>query len=178
MIPTIETERLLLREFKQSDIDAYTAICADPEVVKFLSSGVPMNREEAWRHMAMILGHWQLRGYGLWAVEEKETGSLVGRVGLLNPEDWPGLELAWTLARAQWHRGFATEAAHAALDYAFRVVKADHIISLIHVENLASVKVAERIGERLERTIPFKSRKFSVYGIWRPRETDHSVSHG
>ena len=165
MIETIETDRLVLRAFRPADIDEYGAICADAEVMKYL--GPPKTREDAWRHMAMVLGHWQLHGYGLWAVEEKATGALAGRVGLLNPEDWPGLELAWTLARHHWHRGFATEAALVALVYAFNVVKADHVISLIHPENLASVRVAERIGERLERSIVFKGQPTSVYGIWR-----------
>jgi hypothetical protein len=77
MIPTIETNRLVLRAFRQTDIDEYAAMCADTEVMRYLSGGTPMNREDAWRHMAMILGHWQLRGYGLWAVTDMPTKGYV-----------------------------------------------------------------------------------------------------
>ena len=91
----METERLILREFRENDFDAYAAMCADAEVMRFL--GGVMKRMDAWRQMAMFIGHWRLRGYGLWAVEEKATGEFIGRVGLLNPEGWPGLEVAWTL---------------------------------------------------------------------------------
>ena len=81
--------------------------------------GKTFDRLETWRHMAFMVGHWQLRGYGPWAVEEKASGELVGRVGFLNPEGWPAFELGWTLARKFWGRGYATEAARRALDYGF-----------------------------------------------------------
>jgi RimJ/RimL family protein N-acetyltransferase len=168
VIPILETPRLLMRGFRQSDIDEYAAICADVEVTKYLSSP-PMSREEAWRHMAMILGHWELRGYGMWAVEEKATGHLLGRIGLLNPEDWPGLELGWILGRQHWHRGFATEGARAALEYAFSTLGAERIISLIRKENLPSTRVAEHIGERFEREVPFKGTDVLMFAISRPR---------
>jgi RimJ/RimL family protein N-acetyltransferase len=116
-VVTLETQRLLLRQFCFDDLDALAAIGADLEVMEFL--GPVMARRDAWRAMAMALGHWQLRGYGSWAVEERATGQLVGRIGLYNPEGWPGLEVGWTLARAAWGRGYATEGARASLDYAF-----------------------------------------------------------
>ena len=167
MMPkTMETERLILREFRENDFGAYAAMCADAEVMRFL--GGVMKRVDAWRQMAMFLGHWQLRGYGLWAVEEKATGEFIGRVGLLNPEGWPGLEVAWTLISAKWHQGFATEAARASVDYAFNVVKADKIISMISPENHPSIRVAERIGERFERQIEFfPGYTTSVYSLAR-----------
>ena len=79
-----------------------------------------MTRSEAWRNMAMVLGHWQLRGFGLWAVEEQERGVLAGRVGCWQPEGWPGLEIGWTLRRSFWGMGYATEAARAALEWRSR----------------------------------------------------------
>jgi len=161
---TIETARLILRGFRQSDFDDYAAMCADAEVMRFL--GGVMKRPDAWRQMAMFIGHWKLRGYGLWAVEEKATGEFIGRIGLLNPEGWPGLEVAWTLTRAKWHQGFATEAARASADYAFAVVKADKIISMISPDNHASIRVAERIGERFERQIDFfPGHVTSIYSL-------------
>ena len=114
----LETERLILRMFRDSDFDAYAEMCGDTEVMKYLG-GPTMTRSEAWRSMAMVVGHWQLRGFGLWAVEERRAGCLVGRVGCWRPEGWPGLEIAWTLRRAFWGQGYATEAARAALDVAF-----------------------------------------------------------
>ena len=112
-IPTLETPRLLLRQFRQNDSDALAALHADPEVMKYLGDGKPKARAETWLMMASYLGHWELRGFGLWAVEERATDEFIGRIGLLNPEGWPGLEVAWTLARDRWGKGFATEGAKA-----------------------------------------------------------------
>jgi len=81
----IETERLVLRTFRESDTDAYAEMLGDAEVMRFLG-GKTMSRQEAWRNMAMVLGHWQLRGYGFWAVEERASGELVGRVGCWCPK--------------------------------------------------------------------------------------------
>src|SRR4051812_21589844 len=127
---TLETERLTLRMFRQEDIDAYAAMCADPEVMRFLG-GKTLNRHDAWRSMAGVCGHWQLRGYGMWAVVEKASGEMIGRVGCLNPEGWPGFEVGWTLRREYWRQGYATEAARASMDWAFRHLNVPHIISLI-----------------------------------------------
>ncbi|HEX8118640.1 MAG TPA: GNAT family N-acetyltransferase, partial [Pyrinomonadaceae bacterium] len=145
---TLETERLVLRMFRESDTDAYADMVGDPEVMRFLGGGKPVSREEAWRNMAMILGHWQLRGYGMWAVEEKESAEMVGRVGCWNPEGWPGLEVGWTLRRRFWGRGYATEAARASVEYAFDELNRTRVISLIAPENLNSIRVAERLGEK------------------------------
>jgi RimJ/RimL family protein N-acetyltransferase len=117
--------------------------------------------------MATMLGHWQLRGYGIWAAEEKSNGSLVGRIGFINSEGWPGFELAWTLGRPHWGRGYATEGARAALEYAFTKLDQPHVISLIHPDNTASIRVAERIGERFERTADHFGTQVGVYGIHR-----------
>ena len=88
----LETERLIMRMWRNDDFEPYFEICSDPEVMRYLG-GKTFDRLEAWRHLAFIVGHWQLRGYGHWAVEEKATGTLVGRVGFLNPEGWPAFEL-------------------------------------------------------------------------------------
>ena len=88
----LDTERLRLRMWRESDIDAYAGMCADPLVMRYLGPGKTMTRHEAWRSMAFFIGHWQLRGYGHWAVEEKATGTMIGRIGFLNPEGWPAFE--------------------------------------------------------------------------------------
>jgi RimJ/RimL family protein N-acetyltransferase len=166
---TLETEGLLLRPFREQDLDAYARICADAEVMRFLGDGRTLSRAEAWRQMAFFLGHWRLRGYGLWAAVLKETGALVGRIGLHNPEGWPGLEVGWVLDRAVWGRGLATEGGRAALDYAFTALKADHVISVIQPGNARSIRVAERLGERFERRDAPNGIEVSVYGIRRPQ---------
>ena len=161
----LETERLILRMFREDDFETYAKICADPEVMRYLGEGKPYPRLEAWRHMAFLVGHWHLRGYGHWAVEEKASGQLVGRIGFLNPEGWPGFEIGWTLARECWGKGYATEGARRALEYAFTDMNRDHVISLIHPENQASIRVAERLGEKLEGEAEVFGKQVSVYGI-------------
>jgi len=162
----LETERLILRQFRESDLDAYAEMTADPEVMLYLGSG-PMNRSEAWRNMAMILGHWQLRGFGMWAVEEKRTGTMVGRVGCWRPEGWPGLEVGWTLRRKSWGLGYATEAGRASLDFAFDHLGERHVISMIHGDNEPSIRVAKRLGMRLEGRTELFDIPVAVYGIRR-----------
>ena len=164
---TLKTERLVLRMLREDDFEQYVAIVADPEVARYLSDGKPLSRADAWRQMAMIVGHWQLRGYGMWAVEEAATGRLAGRIGFLNPEGWPGFELGWTLAREFWGRGYATEAARRVLEYGFTEMGLEHVISLIRPDNLPSIKVAERLGERLESSVELFGSEALVYGISR-----------
>lgn len=161
----LETPRLRLRLFRDSDLDAYADMCADAEVMRFIGDRRPMTRAEAWRSMAMMLGHHYLRGCGLWCAEDKASGEMVGRVGIWRPEGWPGLEAAWTLRRKHWGKGYASEAAAAAIDYAFRVLKAEHVISLIDPQNAASIRVAERIGERLEGRTEVYGNSVQVYGV-------------
>jgi RimJ/RimL family protein N-acetyltransferase len=165
-IPTLETERLRLRSFRRSDIDDYAALNADPEVLHYLGGGTePWDRGRSWRHMAFLMGHWQLGGAGMWVLEHKETGAFIGVVGFAAPEGWPGFELAWILARRWWGHGYATEGARAALAHAFLTLEKDRVISLIHPENRASIRVAERIGESLLGRINHLGREMLCYGI-------------
>jgi RimJ/RimL family protein N-acetyltransferase len=157
--------------FRDDDLDQYAEICEDVEVMRYIGDGRPLSRAESWRNMAMIVGHWQLRGYGMWAVEERESLRLVGRIGFFNPDGWPGFEIGWLLGRKYWGRGYATEGARAALDFGFRVLDRTHIISLIHPENKASIRVAEKLGERLEGTSTLWAKEVLVYGIHRPVTT-------
>lgn len=164
-IPELETPRLRLRGFSHDDLDAYAEMCADPEVMRFVGNGQTLDRCQAWRNMAMIAGHWQLRGYGLWAVEERSSREMIGRIGLWNPEGWLQMEVGWTLRRTYWGQGFATEAAQAAIDYAVTVLKEQHLISLIKPGNQASIRVAERLGEELEGTTELNGETVLVYGM-------------
>jgi len=162
---TLETERLTLREFRAEDLGAYAGMCADPEVMRYINDGKTLSRGEAWRDMAVISGHWQLRGYGLWAAEERATHDLIGRIGIWNPEGWLGFEVGWMLGRRYWGHGFATEGARSALRHAFSVLNVPRVISLIHPDNARSIRVAQRLGERLEGTVEITKIKLLVYGI-------------
>jgi RimJ/RimL family protein N-acetyltransferase len=166
-IPTVETERLLLREWRDDDLDAYARICADDEVTRYLSG--TLDRGDAWRQMAQFSGHWNLRGFGTWAVEEKATGALIGRVGLHQPEGWPGLEVGWMLDREVWGRGYASEGGTRSLEYAWHTLGAERVISIIDPDNARSIGVAERIGETFERRWRLRTQPVSIYGIDRPR---------
>ena len=170
-VPTLETGRLLLRPLRGSDLDDYAALRADPEVLRYLvgAGQEPWDRGRSSRHMAFLIGHWQVWGTGTWAAEHKESGALLGLVGFSEPEGWPGLELAWALARRYWGHGYATEAAREALAHAFTAWKRERVISLIHPENRASIRVAERIGEKLLDRINHLGQEMLRYGI--DRET-------
>jgi RimJ/RimL family protein N-acetyltransferase len=118
--------------------------------------------------MAAWRGQWELRGTGQWAVEEKETGTLVGRAGLHNParEDWPGVEIGWVLHPDRWGRGYATEAAQRAIDYAFGELDLDRVCSVILPENRRSIAVAERLGFSLDEERVLSNFPSMPHGIW------------
>ncbi|MDR3418546.1 MAG: GNAT family N-acetyltransferase [Nevskia sp.] len=161
----LETERLILRAWSEAtDFEPYAALSADAEVMRYLG-GKPMSRLEAWRHMSMIVGHWHLRGYSHWAVEEKASGEFVGRLGFFNPVGWPGFEIGWTFARSHWGRGYAPEGARAALDWARGRLGVRHVISCIHADNRNSIRVAEKLGEKPEGESEILGTPVLVYGM-------------
>jgi RimJ/RimL family protein N-acetyltransferase len=147
----IESERLRLRHWQPKDFDAYAAYYADEESAKYI--GGACDRNQAWRRMAAELGHWTLRGFGFWALEEKETTELVGCTGLWFPEGWPELEVGYWLLQNGRGKGYATEAARRAREYAYETLGAKTLVSYIHLENEPSKRVAERIGAHYEKTI-------------------------
>lgn len=165
-IPTLETERLRLRPFRPEDIDDYAALFADPEVLRYLGGGTePWDRGRSWRHMAFVVGHWRLKGAGMWAVEQRETGAFVGAAGFAEPEGWPGFELAGYLAPRWWGQGYALEAGRAALGFAFGALGKERVISLVHPENRASLRAVERLGQQLQGRIDHCGREYLLYGI-------------
>ena len=169
--PTLETPRLILRGWRVEDLEPYAEMLADPGTARFITRwGEPYARAQVWSEMAFLIGHWQMLGHGLFVVEERATGAFLGRVGSLAPPTWPGFEIAWGLARHATGKGYAQEAARAAIDWAFETFALDRIVSIIHPDNLASQRVATRVGERRtdERFTPFEDR----CDIWELRRED------
>jgi RimJ/RimL family protein N-acetyltransferase len=166
-IPVLITERLRLTALSERHFELYSQMLGDATSTKYVGDGQPLDRMNAWRSMAMLIGHWALRGYGMWAVELKENAEFIGRVGLHNPEGWPDLEVGWMLRPEHRHHGYATEAGRAVLAYAFTRLGAERAISLIRTENTESERVARRLGGRQSTTIDFLGSATSVYNYHR-----------
>jgi RimJ/RimL family protein N-acetyltransferase len=149
-VPVLATERLVLRGFRESDLDAYAALQADAEVMRHLGTGAgagrPRTREESWTAMALLMGQWALKGYGSFALEERASGRLIGRAGILHLAGWPEPELAYALAREAWGRGYAFEACRAILPWAFRATAAERIVSYVSPRNARSLRLLARLG--------------------------------
>jgi RimJ/RimL family protein N-acetyltransferase len=166
MIPTLETERLVLREFRESDLDAYAAMSADPDVMRYIGAGKTMTRAEAWRSLAFLMGHWHLLGFGMWAATVRGDDRMIGRVGFLQPEGWPGFEIGWGFEKAAWGKGYATEGAQRALAWCREALpRQREVISLIYPENAPSIRVAERLGQKFIRMHRMNEGEVRIYGM-------------
>jgi RimJ/RimL family protein N-acetyltransferase len=175
--PRLETERLILRPLDGArDFEPLAAMMADEQTARFI--GGVQERAAAWRSMCAIIGHWQVRGYGFFAVEDKATGEFLGRVGPWYPEGWPAPEVGWTIRRDAWGKGYASEAATAAIDWAFDHLKWSAVIHVIEPANTPSIGVAIRLGSvrtgHIDRLPPFGFAA-DLYGQsaadWRARRT-------
>jgi RimJ/RimL family protein N-acetyltransferase len=144
----IETERLILRQWRADDIAANTAMLGDPLSARFITPDrKPVTETMAgWRNAAIMAGHWVLHGFGMFVVEEKSSGTFVGRAGPFYPPVWPGFEIGWGLAAEFRGKGYAVEAARAAIDWTFATFELDEIVHCIDAENVASQAVARRLG--------------------------------
>lgn len=166
--PRLETERLILRAWRAEDFEPFATMMANADVARFLTTDqAPQDRAAAWRGMAMFVGHWALRGYGLFAVEERASRTFVGRVGGWRPEGWAGLELGWALTRAHWGKGFALEAARAAGDWLFAAHAPERLISLIHVGNAKSQALATRVGMTIAHHTYHAGMPYAVWAVAR-----------
>lgn len=140
----LETDRLLLRVPRLEDFDGYAELLADEEAARHI--GGHMVRAAAWRKFLQQPGAWLVQGFGMFSVIEKSTGQWLGQIGPWKPDGWPGNEIGYSFRRAVWGRGFATEAAVAAIDWAFDHLGWDDIIHCIAPSNVASQRVAQRLG--------------------------------
>jgi len=144
--PTIRTERLILRPPSRVDFDAWAAFIADEQTMRFLGGVQP--RFGAWRNFLGGAGSWAVQGFGMFSVIETASGRWIGRVGPIHYDGWPGTEIGWGLARDAWGRGYAVEAVIASTNWAVDRLGWSEIIHCIDADNLASQKVAERLGSR------------------------------
>ena len=149
MFPILETERLILRCPEERDLEGFAEMMADEQAMRFLGGVKP--RTEAWRTIAILAGSCVLRGYTLFSVIDRASGEWLGRVGPWFPEAWPGAEVGWGLKRSAWGKGYATEAAVAAMDFAFDQLGWNEVIHTILPDNAPSQAVARRVGSRYLR---------------------------
>ena len=154
-IPALSTTRLRLRAHTLADLDAHADLCADEEVMQYVGTGGIVGRDAAWRQLAMFLGQWPLRGYGVWALELRSERRLIGHVGFLHPEGWPSCELCWTLVRSVWGQGLAFGAASAARAFGRDALGIEQPISLIRGANARSIRLPERLGAVNTGSVPF-----------------------
>ncbi|HWL65754.1 MAG TPA: GNAT family N-acetyltransferase [Actinomycetota bacterium] len=147
----IQTERLLLRPLEERDFDAYLPLHSDPEVMRFV--GGRHDPDAVRIRFDKLKGQWAEHRLGHWATYERESGRLVGAVGLLRHDDWTAtdcrVEVGWLIGKRDWDRGYATEAGRASIDYAFVDLGLERLICIVDPRNVASRRVAEKLGLRL-----------------------------
>ena len=160
-IPIVETERLILRGWREGDLANFSKFQMNKQAAHFVrpSESVP----EAWRLMAYFAGHWALRGYGNWSLERKDTGEHIGRCGLYYPMEWPEPEIGWCIYSEHQRKGFAAEAARASLNYAYKKLGWTTAISLIAKDNAPSTALATKLGAKLEGSFVIRNTPCNIY---------------
>jgi RimJ/RimL family protein N-acetyltransferase len=165
--PRLETPRLLLRSFEEDDVEGWARIMRDPEVMRYMGDGARYRVKraaagvlarftdlEARGAVSTLIGHWAKFGFGEWALEERETGALIGKVGLIYQANWEAeptrIEIGWTLAPAAWGQGYATEGARMAMMYAFEELGIERVISICRVDHHRSESVMRRLNMSLQ----------------------------
>jgi len=164
------TERLIIRQFIESDKDALTLIIAEPEVMRFSLNG-PITIEQAREQLRnKDIAHYENDGYGLWALIHKQDKALIGFAGLLiqNIDGEQKIEISYRLHPSYWKQGLAIEATKAIVHYAFTELKLDSLIAIIDPANINSIKVAEKLGMSFFKNTIFHSIAVSVYQLYNP----------
>jgi len=148
---SIETERLRLRQWNEGDFKSFARYYADKDDAKYV--GGQKDSDQAWRHMALQVGHWKLKGFGYWAVDLRDTNEFVGCAGLWQSPGWPELELGYWLLKVHQGKGYALEACLRCIDFARADLKANSLVSYIDPSNEPSIRLAKRLGASYEGTI-------------------------
>lgn len=169
MFQQLETERLILRQWVESDLEPYSQLCADEEVMRWIGNGSTRTRAECAEAIERFSKDWMGRGFGLFALEVKHNGRFIGFCGLsiptFLPEVLPAVEIGWRLHREEWGQGLATEAAQASMAFGFEHCGLQEIVSIHQVGNAASARIMEKLGMAFERATvdPSCSRPVHVY---------------
>jgi RimJ/RimL family protein N-acetyltransferase len=172
--PTIETDRLRLRGWEDRDLDPYAALCADPDVMRWIGTGEPQSRARAAAAIGEFLVGWDRQGFDLFCVADIDDDVCIGFAGLhvpdFLPEVLPAVEIGWRLARPAWGRGLGTEAGRAVVEFAFGPVGLDRLVSIARPRNRASTNIMSKLGMTLERTTvhPTLGGAVVVYDLDRP----------
>jgi RimJ/RimL family protein N-acetyltransferase len=167
------SERLILRRWSKDDVEPYAAMCADPEVMRWIGTGRVLTKKECADEVSWFESSWDSDGFGLFALERRDTGEFIGYTGLavpnFLPEILPAVEIGWRLARNAWGQGYATEAARASLDFGLRVLRLDRVVSIHQIGNHASGRIMQKIGMTFARETVVKTcnRPVRVYEIIR-----------
>ncbi len=167
IIPSLETDRLIMRSFRSSDVEPMVSFFASDESRFY---GGPLDRSQSWRRTATYAGQWLLNGYGEWALESKENGNFVGFCGPWYPPDLPEPEIAWALLPEFYGHGYATEAAQRALQFVYQELGWSTAMSLIEAENEASIRLALRLGAKFEKNYTEHGWNAQIYRHLPPDE--------
>jgi RimJ/RimL family protein N-acetyltransferase len=159
---SLQTDRLLLRMFQEDDWRDLHKYYSDEACMRY-TVGRALTEGETWRAMAAMIGHWQLRRYGSYALEEKSNGQVIGVAGLDYPNDWPEPEIKWGLIRDFWGKGYASEAVRGIKKMWIEHLPELRLISLIHPQNANSINLAKAVGAYFERDHEFRGDTWSIY---------------
>jgi RimJ/RimL family protein N-acetyltransferase len=164
--PRLETERLVLRLPRLEDFDGYAELVGDEEAARYIGGQMP--RAAAWRKFLQMPGAWAMQGFGMFSIVRKDSGAWLGQLGPWRPEGWPGNEVGWAFLRSAWGKGYATEAAVAAMDYAVDVLGWDDVIHCVDPANRPSQALAQRLGSRNrgpgKLPAPYEDAPIEVWG--------------
>ncbi|HTE31210.1 MAG TPA: GNAT family N-acetyltransferase [Chryseolinea sp.] len=158
----LETERLNLRMFRETDWRDMYEYFSDPECMRF-TSGRAFSENESWQKVAALSGHWNLRGYGSYALEEKSTGRVLGVAGLDYPLEWPEPEIQWGLSKAHWGKGYASEAVKAIKKMTAESIPGLPLISLIYKNNNNSINLAKAVGATFEKEYELRNESCLIF---------------
>jgi RimJ/RimL family protein N-acetyltransferase len=159
-IPALESDRLTFRQVRDTDLDALEAHHNDPVTRSVYGD---MTRGDVWRRMAMGLGHWELRGYGPYALDDKSTGRLAGLCSLWFPENWQDIEIGYGIVPEFRRKGYASEAVRRIRDHAFHDHGFKRLVSYIQPSNIASQAVAKSVGAVVDGEFDMAGKPHTIY---------------